>query len=172
MEEVITRLIILGAGGFGRTIADIAKQLKTFDEIFFLDDKAEAAIGTISEADTFIDDNTVFYPAIGNNIFRCELIDRIVNAGGNIASIVHPSSYISVTAKMGIGVAVLPHASIGTNVIISDGCILNMNSVIDHDVILECGVHIAPGAIVKGENHISAFTKIDSGNVVERGEYK
>lgn len=55
--------------------------------------------------------------------------------------------------------------------VIGDGCIVNINAVIDHDTVLESCVHIAPGAIVKGENRITEYTKIESGTVVERGEY-
>jgi UDP-N-acetylbacillosamine N-acetyltransferase len=171
VEETITRLIILGAGGYGRTIEDLVEQIKTYDEILFLDDNSGFAVGTVAELESFIDTNTVFYPAIGNNELRCELIRRIQNSNGKVVSIIHPSAYVSPTAKIGIGVAILPHASVGTNVTIADGCIVNMNAIIDHDTVLEEGVHIAPGAIVKGENRITKYTKIESGTVVERGEY-
>ncbi len=168
------RLIILGAGGFGRTIADIADQLQSYAEIKYLDDMSdsEAVIGKISDLEKFINDNTVFFSAIGDNPLRCELIEKIQGLGGKVVSVVHPSAYISPTAMIGGGVAILPHASIGTNVVIGSGCIINMNAIIDHDCILDSGVHIAPGAIVKGENHILAHKKIESGIVVERGQYK
>jgi len=171
VEEIITRLIILGAGGYGRTIADLATQSKKHNEIKFLDDNANGidVIGTIKEAVSFVDDDTAFYPAIGNNEFRCKLISDIKSAGGEVVSIIHPTAYVSPTVKIGLGVAILPNASVGTNVILADGCIVNMHSVIDHDTVLEKGVHVAPGAIVKGENRIAAYSKIESGVVVERG---
>ena len=154
------RLIIVGASAYGRTIADIAEQSQLYSEILFLDDNCrnESVVGTIDEIGHFIDDCTIFYPAIGDNRLRCEIINRIRNLSGSIASIIHPSAYISPTSKLGEGIAVLPHASIGTNVEVGSGCIINMNSIVDHDCILEEGVHIAPGGIVKGENRISAYT--------------
>ena len=168
------RLIVLGAGGFGKTIADIADQLQAYDEIKHLDDmsNSEGVIGKISDLEKFINDDTAFFSAIGDNSFRCELIERIQTLGGKVVSVIHPSAYISPTVKMERGVAILPHSSIGTNVVIGAGCIINMNATIDHDCILEDGVHIAPGAIVKGENHLPAYTKIESGIVVERGQYQ
>ena len=41
-------LIILGAGGYGRTVADVAGQTGQFDEIAFLDDNSAApdVVGT------------------------------------------------------------------------------------------------------------------------------
>ncbi len=36
------KLIILGAGGYGRTVADIARQSKRYSDILFLDDNSTA----------------------------------------------------------------------------------------------------------------------------------
>lgn len=168
------RLIILGAGGYGRTISDLAEQSKQYSEILFLDDKAQASdvIGSISEYRDYINSDTLFFPAIGDNELRASLLHDIKSAGGEIASVVHSSAYISPKAIIGIGVAILPHTSIGTGVRIGDGSIINMNAVVDHDCVIEECVHIAPGAIVKGENRISRFAKVDSGTVIERGSYR
>ncbi len=171
------RLIILGAGGFGRTIADIAEQSGEYEKIEFLDDNVIGShvIARLSDLEAFVNNNdadSAFYCAIGDNILRCELIERIQSFGGNVVSIIHRASYVSPTVKLGAGVAILPHASIGTSVRIGTGCIINMNAIVDHDTNLEDGVHIAPGAIVKGENRISKYTKIDSGMVIERGYLK
>lgn len=40
------RLIILGMGGYGRTIADVAEQTGMYEEIIFLDDQADQAMDT------------------------------------------------------------------------------------------------------------------------------
>lgn len=168
------RLIILGAGGYGRTIADLAEQSEKYDEIQFLDDNSnlDCVIGTIGELEEYIDDHTAFYPAIGNNELRCQLINRIQDNGGTVASIIHSSAYISPKAHIGAGVAVLPNASIGTRVEVGDGVIINIGAIVDHDCKLSPRVHIAPGAIVKGENKIPEYVKIESGTVVERGQYQ
>jgi UDP-N-acetylbacillosamine N-acetyltransferase len=62
------RLVILGAGGYGRTIMDIASQSGKYREIFFLDDKAERkdVIVRLCDFTKFKGDDTEFYPAIGN----------------------------------------------------------------------------------------------------------
>lgn len=52
------------------------------------------------------------------------------------------------------------------------GCIINIGAIVDHDCILEPGVHIAPGVIVKGENHVPSCEKIESGVVLERATMK
>ena len=66
----------------------------------------------------------------------------------------------------------MPYAIINTNVKIAKGCIVNCGSIVDHDCILNKGCHLAPGAIVKGENTLPEYTKIDSGEVISLGMYK
>ena len=61
------RLIILGAGGYGRTVADAAAQTGHYSEICFLDDASMDAIGACAEYQNFKDINTEFYPAFGNH---------------------------------------------------------------------------------------------------------
>lgn len=46
------RLIILGAGGYGKTVADIARQSGKYEQIYFLDDGQETSdliLGTCLE---------------------------------------------------------------------------------------------------------------------------
>lgn len=97
---------------------------------------------------------------------------RVVEVGGILASLVHPTAYVSPKASIGAGVVVLPHAVINTGTVVYQGCIINISAIVDHDCILEYGVHIAPGAIVKGENHVPSCEKIESGIVVERATMK
>ena len=48
------------------------------------------------------------------------------------------------------------------------GCIINLGAAVDHDVIVEEGVHLCVRCIVKGENRISRCEKIEAGEIVER----
>ena len=71
-------LIILGAGGYGRTVADVAAQTGQFDEISFLDDNSTVldVIGKCAEFERFRDGQTAFYPAFGNNEGRLKWLYR------------------------------------------------------------------------------------------------
>ena len=59
-----------------------------------------------------------------------------------------------------------------TDAVVGKGCIISLGAIVDHGCILEEGVHICPGAIVKGENRIEKWSKIEAGEVVERGSRK
>ena len=162
------RLIILGAGGYGLTVTDVAHQLNYSTTV--LDDADPDH--PLSSFQSYIDSSTSFIPAFCNNAFRVEWINRIEESGGQLATLIHPTAYISPTATINPGTVVLPHAIINIDVVIDRGCIINLGAIVDHGCILEEGVHICLGAIVKGENRIEKCSKIEAGEVVERGSRK
>lgn len=162
------KLIILGSGGYGHTVADVAEQLGY--TILFLDDSNP--LYSLSSFIDFVEEGVEFIPAFGNNEFRLSWCDRITQAGGQLATLIHPTAYVSPTATINPGTVILPHAIVNTDVVINRGCIINLGAIVDHGCILEEGVHIAPGAIVKGENRIEKYSKIEAGEVIERGSRK
>ncbi len=167
------KLLILGAGGYGRTVADLACQLGCYASVAFLDDRASGpdVLGTCSDYLHFSGEDTEMYPAFGNNDARTAWLGRMQEAGIPIPSFVHPTAYVSPRATLGIGVTVLPKAVVNTGTLVEDGCIVNIGAIVDHDVVLEKGSHIAPGAIVKAENRIPAGMKIEAGTVIENRQY-
>lgn len=167
------KLLILGAGGYGKTIADLAVQLGCYGKIAFLDDgrTGENILGTCGEFAAFADPDTHMYPAFGNNEMRMRWLETLTCAGITVPTLVHPRAYVSPTASVGTGSAVLPIAVVNTNVSVGSGCIINIGALIDHDTVIGAGVHLAPGAIVKAENRIPSGSKIESGTVIENREY-
>ena len=162
------KLVILGAGGYGRTVADIAHQFGY--STIVLDDADQ--LHPLSSFQSYINFSTSFIPAFGNNAFRMEWINRIEESGGQLATLIHPTAYISPTATINPGTVILPHVIVNTDVVVGKGCIINLGAIVDHGCILEEGVHICLGAIVKGENRIEKCSKIEAGEVVERGSRK
>ncbi|MDD3340221.1 MAG: hypothetical protein PHS82_15355 [Lachnospiraceae bacterium] len=157
------RLVVFGFGGYGKTVADIATQLGY--EITFLDDVIPDH--PLSSFTDYISSDTSFIPAFCNNAFRLEWIEKIQQAGGQLATLIHPNAYISPTASVVEGCVVLPHAIINTDTTIEKGCIINLGAIVDHGCVIEEGCHICLGAIVKGANRIERLTKIEAGEVIE-----
>ena len=160
------RLVILGAGGYGRVIADLARQSQRFDEIIFLDDHNGNAAGVCDTFSAYIDSDTEFYPAFGNNEIRMRWLKKLKDADVSVCSLIHASAYVSPTAKIGNGTMVLPHACIGTDAAVGEGCIINMHAVVDHDCVIENGVHVCLGAIVKSAKTVRENTKVEAGQVI------
>ncbi len=167
------KLIIIGAGGYGRTVADIARQSGRYSDILFLDDNstAEDIIGKCSEYINFIVPDTEIYPAFGNNEGRLQWIKKIEAAGGTVPTIIHETAYVSAEATVEYGTVVLPKAIINTGVTVKQGCIINCGAIIDHGCVIEEGAHICLGAIIKAENRIPKCIKVEAGTVIENRMY-
>lgn len=167
------RLIILGAGGYGCTVADIAAQTGKYDEIFFLDDNSqkETVIGKCADYLAYADENTEFYPAFGNNEGRVAWIEKLSISECRIARIIHPTAYVSPTTYIAEGCVILPQAIVNTDCEVKMGCIINCGAIVDHGCILEEGVHVCLGAIVKAENRIPCCMKIEAGEIVANRTY-
>ena len=164
----MNKLVILGAGGYANTVKDVAEQLG-YEIVAMLDDKLPGF-----ELDTYtryIADNVEFAVAFGNNEFRLSWITKLTSSGAQLATLIHPSAYVSPKASVAPGTVVMPGSVVNTGCHLHTGCIVNIGSLVDHDCVLMDGVHLAPGCVVKGENRIPRGCKIESGVVVERGQF-
>ena len=167
------RLIILGAGGYGRTVADLARQVGRYTEVAHLDDQASGPeiLGTCGDFARFQTDDTEFYPAFGDNHRRVEWLERLSAAGCSLATIVHPTAYVSPMATLAAGCVALPLCVVNTGCVLARGCIVNCGAVVDHGCVLEEGVHVCLNATVKAENHLPAFFKVEAGQVIQNRQY-
>ena len=181
------RLIIIGAGGHGQAVREVANALRKYlteegnENIIFLDDRyrdapnKEQRYGTViykiagmcDEYQKYINQDTEFYPAFGDNKRRLEWEEKIIRAGGMLATIIHPTAYIAESAIIKPGTVIFPKAIINTGCMIGNACIINMGAIVDHGCVLEDACHINSGAIVMAENKVPKYTKVDSGEVVE-----
>ena len=165
----MARLLILGAGGYGRTVAQAAAGM--FEEIAFLDDQAAAALGPCVDYEKWKGIYQYAYPAFGSNELRKKWLDVLEQAGFSLPVIVHPRAWVSPSAVMEPGSVVLAMACVGADSRVCRGAIINMGALIDHDCVVGACVHAAPGAVVKAGNHLEPGEKVESGEVRERKEY-
>ncbi len=167
------KLLILGSGGYGKTIADVAAQIGTYGQIAFLDDgrEGEDVLGKCGDYARFAEAFDEMYPAFGNNEIRMNWLKTLLEEGIPVPTLVHPKAYVSPRATLGAGTMVLPMAVVNTGVTVGNGCIINIGAMVDHDSVIGDGVHMAPGAIVKAENRIPAGCKIEAGQVIENRQY-
>ena len=159
------KIVILGAGGHGRVVAEIA-QLSGYTEICFLDDNTENELchisGKISDYTKYLDDYD-FFVAIGNNEIRKRMYEELFNVKAGIATLIHPNSVISKDVKIGKGSAVMAGAIINTNVVIGNGSIINTSSSVDHDCKIGNYTHISVGAHVAGTVEIGECVFVGAG---------
>lgn len=165
------QLLIIGAGGHGRVVADVALKMNRYQAVAFLDDGDTQSsmglkvIGKSSDADQYICDYDIFV-AIGNNKIRNAIQSQLESSQANIPTLVHPSAVIGQQVELGAGTVVMAGAVINCCSKIGSGCIVNTGATIDHDNIIENYVHISPGAHIAGTVRVGKSTWIGIGSVV------
>ncbi|TAJ77012.1 MAG: acetyltransferase [Gallionellaceae bacterium] len=170
----MSTLLIVGAGGHGKVVADTALETSRWDEILFLDDawpeKKQNGYwdirGKAIQLENWKAQCTDAIVAIGNNHLRMELQSKLVSAGFEIATIVHPSARVSRFAKLGAGSVVFANAVINVDAEIGEAAIINTAATVDHDCRLGNGVHVAPGGNLGGGVTVGDFSWIGIGAAI------
>lgn len=148
------RLVILGASGHGKVVADIAEKLG-YETVVFLDDNTQvkscgkypvvgktAAIGNYCDYD--------FLVAIGNAEVRSRLQKSLTDQGLHIATLVHPAAVVGQDVSIGAGTVVMAGAVINASAVIGRGCIINTCASVDHDCMVGDYAHVSVGAHLAG----------------------
>ncbi|WP_095173677.1 MULTISPECIES: PglD-related sugar-binding protein [Blautia] len=163
--KTMKSLLIIGTGGHGKVVAEVAKDIG-YEEVAFLDDNVPESIGKVSEIEKFKDEYSEAFVGIGNNKLRGELIQKLQDYGFTVPVLIHTSAYISRTAKIDIGTVVEPKAIVNANSHIGAGCIISVGAIVDHDVEIGACCHVNAGTIVKAGGKIESFRKLEAGEVV------
>lgn len=166
------KLIIIGASGHGKVVADIAIKMNKWQSIAFLDDDESIktsmgleVIGTTADAFTYKDEAD-FFVAIGSNATREKIQEKLIEEGLNVVSLIHPSSVIGTEVEIGIGTAVMAGVVVNSSTRIGKGCIINTSASLDHDNVIEDYVHISPGVRAAGSVTVGKATWLGIGSVI------
>ena len=166
------KLLIIGASGHGKVVANIALKMNRWKSVAFLDDdeslKASMGlkvIGKTTDVNKYKDE-AYFFIAIGNNTTREKIQEKLEAEGASIPTLVHPNSVIGEQVKFGTGTLVMAGTVINCCSEIGKGCIINTGSTIDHDNFIEDYVHISPGVHTAGTVKIGKGTWLGVGCVV------
>lgn len=166
------KLLIIGASGHGKVVADIAIKMNKWQSIAFLDDdesiKASMGLEVIGKtADAFAyEDEADFFVAIGSNATREKIQEKLIEEGVKVVSLIHPSAVIGTDVEIDIGTAVMAGVVINSSSRIGKGCIINTSSSLDHDNVIEDYVHISPGVKAAGSVEIGKGTWLGIGSVI------
>ena len=166
------KLILIGASGHGKVVADIAIK-KGYEILGFLDDNPEVkdvmgfpVLGKVADAEQFIG-NTEMCVTIGNAQIRSRIMTELLGKGAMFPVLIHPNAVIGMNVELGAGTVVMAGAVINPCVIIGKGCIVNTCASVDHDCVLEDYVHVSVGARIAGTVHMGMNTWIGAGATVK-----
>ncbi len=165
----MNRLIIVGAGGHGKVIADIALK-NGYEDISFVDDNTTGyclefpVVGTSDSLESLNDQKTDFVIAIGNNQIRKRIAE---NHEVNWVKLIHPSAQIAYGVEIEEGTVIMAGAIINPDTKVGRHCIINSCAVIEHDNQLGDFVHVSPNAALGGTVHVGSLTHIGIGAIVK-----
>lgn len=164
----MNKLIIIGAGGHGKVIADMAVK-NGYTDIGFVDDHATGMcmgfpiVGSCADLARLDDGATDFVIGIGNNAVRKELAWKY---DVNWVRLIHPSAQIGLQVTIGKGTVVMAGAVINACASIGEHCIINTGAIVEHDNVIGDYAHISPGAALGGTVQIGVLTHVGIGAAV------
>lgn len=167
------RLVIIGAKGHGKVVADIAKRIGKYQSVLFLDDDITLneslgipVMGASQDFFKYISSCDMFV-AIGNADVRKRLLEQLWKAGAQVPVLVHPQAVIGENVVLGAGTVVVAGAVINPEAVVGRGCIINTCSSVDHDCVISDYAHVSVGAHLAGNVRIGQGTWIGAGAVVK-----
>lgn len=180
-------LIIIGAGGMGRTIYSNALESVGYGEGFvvkgFIDDNLQALDGfenyppiidTIKDYVPQLDD--VFVSSIGGAARR-PCMEEIIGRGGEFMELIHQTSRIYTNAKLGKGNFIGAYSVIGNDTVIGDYNMIQSYTVIGHDARIgnwnriDTHVTCVGGIVIEDEVNIHTSAVISHNVRVETGAH-
>lgn len=183
------KIVIYGAGGFGREVLQIVNDINKnahdaiWNPLGFLVDKEYLSdtlvnglpiLGTLdwlkSQPDVLV------VVALGSASSRRRICEKIENEVGDcFATVVHPRAWLGDYVELGKGSIICAGTLITTNIKIGRHVHVNIGSTIGHDAILNEYVTLNPSVNVSGNVEIGEGCEIGTGSVliphVEVGEW-
>lgn len=165
----IEKLLIVGAGGHGRSCLDIARKQDCYHEICFLDDKLDGrtindckVIGSFLDMDKYCNEFRNIFIAVGNNVFRKQLFNIARACGYNIITLISPDAKVSAYAKIEEGTVVFDNVVIETNATLGKGCVVTSNATINHDAVIENYCLVYSNSVIRPNTLIGSLSRIGS----------
>ena len=171
------KLAIIGAGGHGKVVGEIAL-LNKYNTINFFDERINEIkkypfkiIGNLDQLKNELMNYDDFFVAIGDNKKRQNQIAWLKKEKKNIISLIHPKSTVSQFSSIDAGTCVMANVAINPGTIIKEGVIINTSCSIDHDCLIDDFAHISPNSSLSGNVSIGKFTHLGTGSSVHPGVY-
>ncbi|MHC1779089.1 MAG: acetyltransferase [Bacteroidales bacterium] len=171
-------LILVGGGGHCKSVIDVAESAgyKILGILDILENIGKKVLGySIIGTDENLSeykDYALFIVSVGqisDASLRIKIHDKIIMAGGKLATIIASSAQVSRYCTIDSGTVIMHQAVINADAKIGVGCIINTFANIEHDTIIEDFCHISTGAMINGSCIIGKGTFIGSQAVIANG---
>ncbi|GGB71970.1 transferase [Flavobacterium suaedae] len=169
-------LILIGYSGHGFVVAEAAKaaglNLTHYAELNKLEINPFDLIYMGFEGDESFngwETNHNYILGIGDNNIRVKIAQKLEAKGKELSNVIHPDASISTKVNIGSGNFIARNVAVNPLANISNYCILNTGSIIEHECSIEDGVHIAPGAVLAGNVSVGEKSFVGANTVIKQG---
>lgn len=171
------RVVIWGASGHARVVADALALGGAHQLVGFLDDVNPERRGSTfcdlpvlggREALPLLRSSGVegLILGFGNCAARLRLAPEVRRLGFQLVTAIHPGAVVARDAIIGPGTVVAAGAVINPAARIGENVIVNTSASVDHDAVVEDGVHLCPGARLGGLVHVEAGAWVGIGSTI------
>ena len=183
MTARMKRVVIIGAGGHGREVAEIFRHQQASKNDFvlhgFIDDDSSLH-GKIVDGLTVLGDRSWFERsdrdqisvtcAVGGPEARKRLTEWAEGMGLSFVSAISPLAHVSAIARLGKGVMIFPFAFVSTATEVGDHAIVHASTFVGHDTSIGRYAMIAPGANVAGNVSVGEGCWVGAGSSIIQGK--
>ena len=161
------RLLLVGAGGFGRMVAEQA--MLQYNCAFADDGQLVGTeicgipvVGCLADLPELRKEYGLLVVGIGNNQFRAQVYEKAKALGYAFPNIIAPSAYISPYAELGCGCVVLQNACIQNGASVGDGVLLNAGTEVHCDAAVGNCALIYTNSVIRTGANVGSYTRIGS----------
>lgn len=172
-------VVVFGASGHGKVVADILKEQSGFRLAGFADDdKAKRkssffgveVLGSLEEIMArFGSRKPLIIVGLGDSRLRMRVARRFVEKGFDFCTAIHPSAVVAKGVKIGKGTAIMAGAVVNSDTVMGEHVVINTGATVDHDCSIGDGVHVAPGVHLAGNVQVGREAFIGIGASVIPG---
>lgn len=171
-----TPVLVLGAGGHGRVVAEVARSAGYTIE-GFIDDAVPLGTNVLGAPVLGTTAWLLGQPArmvalgLGDNRRREQLQQQLEAASHHVGTFVHATAWVSPTATLGAGTVVMARVVVNAEAHIGRGVILNTGAIVEHECVVGHFAHLSPSATLGGSARIGERSHIGLGaSVIHLGE--
>ncbi len=169
-------IVIVGASGHGKVVADVVAQAGTDRVVGWIDAQRPLGesyfgypvVGSEADLPRVYEEHggtLAVMVAVGDNWVRHQLVERLVALVPdlNFATAVHPGARIGQGVELGAGTVVMAGAVVNPAGRVGQHCIVNTGSSLDHDGVMGDFSSLAPGVVTGGNVVVGEYSAISLG---------
>jgi sugar O-acyltransferase (sialic acid O-acetyltransferase NeuD family) len=171
------KVVLVGAriDGQAGVVLDTLQEIGGYTVIGFLDNtpglegkliNGIPVLGSSADIGTKKFDTDYFHVAIGDNVARATLYDKLKEHDYNVLTVIHPKAFVSTNAEVGEGSYIGPMAVVNRGCILKEAVIINSGAIIEHDNMIGKGAHMAPGVKTAGRVIVGDVAFVGVGSTI------